>query len=389
MPYLYDSTKRCSTYYWPGTMRVRYATSCQNQNVDQRWIEDRKVEKEGVPPDQTGWRPPQPYSRTVMTADLWKGTVRYWQKFSGNDQLTVETPYPYGTIARFDFSYPLANVPYDLISKAEIRCLTKIKDKRCDLAVTVAEALESSRMVAGLATALFSAYLAARRGRFADAARILHVRKPRAKEPEKAWAQMQLGWLPLIYEIHDIYEIWRYGFRPEGLRLSATSDMGREWPKYFTIEPAGQPVQRYKDIGRYGCKVRLDYSLTSAALSAAAGAGLTNPASVIWALVPMSFVLDWFVPVGDWLNALDADFGLQFKGGSRTVYRTLKRSGSIFHARDTRNGFSYVNLQGKCQGTDMVRTVYKATPIPVPFYYKLPTNFGQAVTAYSLARLHS
>ncbi len=44
--------------------------------------------------------------------------------------------------------------------------------------------------------------------------------------------------------------------------------------------------------------------------------GLTNPASLIWELVPMSFVVDWVLPIGPVLSALTAPCGLDFVNGS-------------------------------------------------------------------------
>lgn len=43
--------------------------------------------------------------------------------------------------------------------------------------------------------------------------------------------------------------------------------------------------------------------------------GLTNPLSVAWEVVPFSFVVDWFLPVGNTLDALSGGFGLEWKGG--------------------------------------------------------------------------
>jgi hypothetical protein len=33
--------------------------------------------------------------------------------------------------------------------------------------------------------------------------------------------------------------------------------------------------------------------------------GVTKPLSVIWELVPFSFVVDWFVSVGEWISSLE------------------------------------------------------------------------------------
>lgn len=39
--------------------------------------------------------------------------------------------------------------------------------------------------------------------------------------------------------------------------------------------------------------------------------GLTNPAEVAWEVVPFSFVIDWFIPVGNFLSSLDSLVGVQ------------------------------------------------------------------------------
>lgn len=50
-------------------------------------------------------------------------------------------------------------------------------------------------------------------------------------------------------------------------------------------------------------------------LSAIAALGLTNPASLAWELVTLSFVIDWFYPLGKTLDSLDATLGTTFVDG--------------------------------------------------------------------------
>jgi hypothetical protein len=47
--------------------------------------------------------------------------------------------------------------------------------------------------------------------------------------------------------------------------------------------------------------------------------GLTNPASMAWAALPYSFVVDWLLPVGTMLGALSAPVGLKFQTGYTTT----------------------------------------------------------------------
>jgi len=55
--------------------------------------------------------------------------------------------------------------------------------------------------------------------------------------------------------------------------------------------------------------------------------GLANPLSIAWELVPWSFVVDWVLPVGEFLDACTATFGLTFKDGCRV--ETAKCTASL------------------------------------------------------------
>lgn len=44
--------------------------------------------------------------------------------------------------------------------------------------------------------------------------------------------------------------------------------------------------------------------------------GLTNPLVVMWELLPLSFVADWFLPIGDYLSQLDTRMRVRHVGGT-------------------------------------------------------------------------
>jgi hypothetical protein len=69
-------------------------------------------------------------------------------------------------------------------------------------------------------------------------------------------------------------------------------------------------------------------------LSTASELGLTNPLAVAWELVPFSFVVDWALPIGSFLNQIDASVGWTFVTASLTKYskdsaKTIKVSKNL------------------------------------------------------------
>lgn len=112
------------------------------------------------------------------------------------------------------------------------------------------------------------------------------------------------GWIPLF---QDIYEAMRaYEVRTTGPR-SIKFVRGITGPKEFQvivnpgIYGAHRPAN--KIFWRGSRSVRLEVEFQEE-LSLARSLGLYNPAAVLWEKLPWSFVFDWFIPIGSYLDAL-------------------------------------------------------------------------------------
>lgn len=67
---------------------------------------------------------------------------------------------------------------------------------------------------------------------------------------------------------------------------------------------------------RYDVKYVIYYRDNNPQLGTMQQYGITNPFLLAWELVPYSFVVDWFVPVGNLLQGLDAFLGKEFLAGT-------------------------------------------------------------------------
>lgn len=112
--------------------------------------------------------------------------------------------------------------------------------------------------------------------------------------------------------------------------------------------------------------------------------GLTNPFQVAHEVIPFSFVLDWFVPVGDWLSQFDlADQMTSFVNGTDSLYGKFTDYGITGVSPGGFETFSY-------PGDRHEKVYYERTPItstyvsfpPLPDSFKLSSS--KALTSLEL-----
>jgi hypothetical protein len=121
-----------------------------------------------------------------------------------------------------------------------------------------------------------------------------------------------------------------------------------------------------------------------------AGFGLTSPVSLAWELIPFSFVVDWFLPIGSAIQAFSAFEGLTFMSGYKTYFTKsnvlLKVSENYTHV-DVNPLNSYVlKDKGSCFGfrVTMNRSVLSNFPSPSTPKLKNPLSLIHAANAAAL-----
>jgi hypothetical protein len=184
--------------------------------------------------------------------------------------------------------------------KAVNRLAAKIAGHDFNAAVFLAEGGESLHMIASSATKLYNAFKALKHGNFSAASKLL-TGHPGNRNVGHTLSQnvleLQYGWRPLLNDVYDATEaIASIVAKHSTLRESTTIHLGAQLP----LDVPGQATfsSNYRTFKeRIVAKVSRDMSYISST-------GLTSPAEVVWELVPFSFVVDWFIPVGAYLEAL-------------------------------------------------------------------------------------
>lgn len=125
-------------------------------------------------------------------------------------------------------------------------------------------------------------------------------------------------------EVANDYLLWTYGIKPllgdiDGLaKHLAAVDKLEVVDKAVRSRNLASPIQNKVFGGRVmsrtetlgietevTVKAVIKYRIDCAKARELNQLGLTNPASVAWETVPWSFVVDWLIPIGNWLNLLD------------------------------------------------------------------------------------
>lgn len=123
---------------------------------------------------------------------------------------------------------------------------------------------------------------------------------------DRLWLEINFGWAPLIDDIRAMCAVMSQSVPTERISASATGAIDHN---------------RFYDQGRYGWLRESAYGLkrlryqsrvetVNPNLLLAKQLGLTNPLQVAWDAVPMSFVVDWFLPVNKYLGQFDASLGI-------------------------------------------------------------------------------
>jgi hypothetical protein len=199
------------------------------------------------------------------------------------------------------------------LAKARERFNAKIGSNAA-LGVDLAEWKQSHSMIEKRLLQLHKFSRALKRGHFDDA--YAAIRGPVPRSPPKGlsrgksfannFLEWHFGWSPLIRDIHDACEVLQSPISCKRVRA-------RSGPKYKTW--GSQSSNYYSTTTtaateRYRVELGAGIYVSNPNLRLASQLGLVNPLTVAWEVVPFSFVVDWFLPVGNFLNQWSDFVGL-------------------------------------------------------------------------------
>lgn len=229
---------------------------------------------------------------------------------------------------------------------AKIQALLKAADARSMLLVDLAEAQKTSDMIAARVKQLATALSSVKNLQFGKAGSILGMRprdvkravKRAAKRTPKrladatsVWLELRYGWMPLVYSVQDAaahlsslvnFPKIEHRVLHSHSSYNETRTSKDTW-MLSTVDGRGLTLTRNcTDETINTVKVWVKVAPTSYELHELNAGGFVNLAEVAWELVPLSFVVDWFVPIGDWIASLSSLVGLSVTDAGYSVARS-------------------------------------------------------------------
>lgn len=331
-----------------------------------------------VKPDASGFRVPTDYKsiriNEAATDISFVVMNSRGLKISGDAQvLYKQLPFP-----------PISKPDQSVQSLLTMKALADVKDQKINLAVTLAEIGSTIGMIHDRARKYGLALRAAKAGRWEQAAHHLGLRRRFPQQPKSfaaGWLELVMGWLPLMSDINGAIEEVNRKAVNHGYLLFGRArkiDEQRQVVDQYLYAQNGFWVRAYA-ADRITAKVGLVFAVDLPGLMRAAQVGITNPAAVVWEITRFSFLFDWWVSIGQWLESLDVDVGLVYKGGFYTTYctRELTEMTAVANVSQTVNLGTYSEAQFE-------RKALKDYTPETGLVFKNPFSKTRAATAVAL-----
>jgi len=286
---------------------------------------------------------------------------------------------------RFSMRIDTANIPSAnaVFNSCVARLYDKIRNSDSNLAIDVAEHRQTQRMLgkawSGIPKVVDYAKKAKKRqrpGMTLDEARAA-IRN--------GWLSYTYGWRPLLQTIYALatFERSKLGVRAVRARSKQECDV--------KIQGGGGLLVPWNYVTHHSVRyeIYLVYRVADPNLYDLTRITSLNPLAIAWELVPYSFVVDWFIDLGGYMQAWEgsAFMGLTFLRGYKTkTTRSVtvgNYSGKWTPAGFTRGPFT-INAKWKNTSSSLGRNRLTSPPRPEVPHLKLSLGWQRLASAAAL-----
>lgn len=243
-----------------------------------------------------GLYPEHAYTCTIT--DRFSGESTYWTKDFGVEKYWTEAASTVGSTLVRPWT---ANDDIALLGQLA----AKYRQTDWNLGIFVAELGKTVDSVASRAKQLARAAIAVKRLNVSLALAILKAKPSKNLKystkvgietagAAELWLELRYAWRPLLKDIFDLCEAIQNLDQPRVKVIKVRRSIKK------TIYSGSPSIWTASGSGFYGKSIKA--FVTEQPFSFPEYLGLSNPESIAWEIVPLSFVADWFIPIGNYLE---------------------------------------------------------------------------------------
>lgn len=282
------------------------------------------------------------------------------------------------------------------------------------LAQDIAQFGQLTRLVGNTATRLLGSYMALKKRDFRSAVGFLlggtsygrirrgsktalvYQRSGRKLSASRTlaenWLELQYAWKPLLEDIHgSVQSISAYMQKDRSVRVVRGSANEVLTVANTYAGQFGGTIGRGETLTRHRARVGIRYKVDDHLKAFLAQTGFTNPLNLAWEILPFSFVVDWLLPIGPYLETLSSWDGLVLIDGYQTQFtrQTVSIEISGFDNSGAPPTYTQRKLYGNYSRDWVILNRSKLTSFPRlgPPTVKNPLSVSHALSALSLLRV--
>jgi len=266
--------------------------------------------------------PMNPYEQQIIEYMYQPGSRTFWRPDVGAH--TKVLYYGLGAVVTPpQLTMPLSGYHDVLYNKCLGKIPRRVNGAQFNLPLFVKEWKQTAKMVTDLSRDIATKFKGVNRG---------------SRDLQNLWLEYRYGWRLAVMDIYDgLCAVHDLRTRSPSFRVRAECQTNTSWVG------TPSPVTWYGPLFSPTADIRLDCSATWGTtlairyrdphpwLGTLQQFGITNPIGLLWEIIPYSFVIDWLIPVSDYLQTLDTWYGKEFVSGCRTdwweyTYKTTSRN---------------------------------------------------------------
>jgi len=189
--------------------------------------------------------------------------------------------------------------------------------------------------------------------------------------------------MPIMRDAQGLVSLLNASFKAEGAHFVAKSSAVESVFLLPTIPPTSWKQFSEVQSLKYGATAKYYFRIDDTVLEMLTNSVSLQPLTVIWELLPYSFIVDWFFPIGSFLQATNATVGLTFSDGYIGRNSTFDYRLSYWPIFNPANSITGRLPESHIRNVCMARTRISSFP-SAKLYVKSPFSGSHVTSALAL-----